>query len=106
LIFGPGALYTIDSIEILNSYNDHFINNASVRKGLIDSSALRFDFYTPESRSFIYFNRQTKIDTLDLSWVEKTGRCCGGPTTYRSIGEVRFNGLLVQPKSGVYSFVK
>ena len=106
LVFGPNAIYKFDSIQILKNDHDLSINNASVDRLYRDSSFLRFDFYVPESRSFIYFNQQTKTDTLDIEWIKKTGKCCGAPSTYYITGEVKFNNVLIQPTNGIYYFLK
>lgn len=106
LFLGPAAIYKIDSIRVLNSSNDLSINNASVRKGLSDTTALRFDFYVQATKSFIYYNQQTKPDSLEVDWVQKTGRCCNNPQTYYTIDKVRFNGQIIQPQNGIYLFVK
>jgi hypothetical protein len=106
LVFGSSAIYITDSIQVLKSDNNLSINNASVRKSLDDSFSLRFDFYIEATRSFIYYKYQTKTDTLDIAWSEKTGKCCGSSTTYYVPGEVKFNGALIQPTNGVYYFVK
>lgn len=106
LIFGDTAIYALDSIQILKNYNNFSINNASVRRSFNDSFSLRLDFYVPEPKSFIYYNQQAKTDTLEINWSEKTGKCCNAPFTYYSINGVKFNGLLIQPKNGIYYFVK
>jgi hypothetical protein len=106
LIFGPAAIYLLDSIHVLKIDTSLSINNASVRRFLDDSSSLRFDFYVPETRSFIYYKYQAKTDTLDVAWSEKTGKCCGSSISYFVPGQVKFNGLPIQPTNGIYYFVK
>ena len=106
LVYGPNALYKFDSIQILKNHNEFSIHNASVNRLYKDSSFLRFDFYLPESRSFIYYNQQTKTDTLDIEWIEKTGKCCETPSTYYIAGAVRLNNVLVPPTNGIHYFPK
>ncbi len=105
-IFGPSALYKIDSIQVLKEYNNLNINNASVRKGLIDSTGLRFDFYVRETKSYIYYNKQTPEDSVEIKWLTKTGKCCGGPEEYYTVDSVKFNNVFIKPVNGVYTFVK
>src|ERR1035437_4038135 len=68
LIFGPTALYRIDSIQVLKQKNNFNINNASVRKGFIDSNNVEFDFHIPSEKSYIYYTQQTQQDSLEIKW--------------------------------------
>lgn len=106
LIFGPSALYKIDSVQILNDYNNFNINNASVRKGLIDSTALRFDFHIAAVRSYIFYNHQSAEDSVEVKWLTKTGKCCGASQEYYTIDSVKFNNIFIKPINGIYTFVK
>lgn len=106
LVLGSAAVYKIDSIRVLQSGNDLYINNASVRKGLADTTAVRFDFYIEAAKSYIYYNQQTTPDSLEVDWIQKTGRCCNNPETYYTIDKVKFNNKIIQPQNGVYFFVK
>lgn len=106
MVFGSAALYRLDSVRVLKNRGSLYTNNASVRKGLNDTAALRFDFYVTAAKSYIYFNQQTQTDSLEIIWETKTGRCCQHEETYESVGTVRFNGAVVQPQKGTYVFVK
>ena len=85
LIFGSTAQFRFDSVRLLATYNSADYHNASIIRGLIDSAALRFDFYVPAEKSYIYYNRQTALDSLEIKWQTKTGKCCGAPHEYRVV---------------------
>jgi hypothetical protein len=106
LIFGATALYHIDSIQVLNQKNNFKINNASVRKGVIDSNNVEFDFYVPAEKNYLYYNQQTQLDSLEIKWLTKTGKCCGNLQEYAVVDSVKFNNVSVKPLNGVYYFVK
>jgi hypothetical protein len=106
LIFGPTALYRIDSVRVLNLKNNFNINNASVRKGVIDSNNVEFDFYITAEKSYIYYNQQTKQDSLEIKWLTKTGKCCENPQEYTIVDSVKFNNISIKPINGVYYFAK
>ena len=106
LISGSAALYRIDSIRVLNKKNNFNINNASVRKGFIDSNNVRLDFYILTKKSYIYYNQQTQQDSLEIKWLAKTGKCRGSVQKYNVPDSVRFNNALIKPVNGIYFFVK
>lgn len=106
LIFGPQAIYNIDSISILKEKNNHSINNASVRKGLIDTNNVRLDFYIEAEKNYIYFNSNVNTDSLRIVFITKTGKACGHNEEYKSIDSVFYNNKLVKPVNEVYHFVK
>jgi hypothetical protein len=106
LIFGSSALYKIDSVLILNEHNNFNINNASVRKGLLDSTALRFDFHTAAVKSYIFYNQQTLEDSVEIKWLTKTGKCCEASQEYYTVDSVKFNNVFVKSVNGIYTFVK
>jgi hypothetical protein len=106
LIFGPGALYRIDSIRVLKQKNNFNINNSSVRKGVIDSNNVEFDFYMPAGISYIYYDQQTLQDSLEIKWLTKSGKCCGNLQDYYVVDSVKFDNVFINPINGVYYFVK
>lgn len=106
LLFGPSALYHTDSVQILKEKNNIYINNASVRKGLTDSTAMQLNFYVPEAKSYIYYNYHTPQDSIEIKWVIKKGKCCGNLQEYRVIDSVKFNTVLIKPIDGLYYFVQ
>ena len=106
LIFGPQALYNVDSIRILKQNNNQDTNNASVRKGLIDTNNVRLDFYIEAEKSYIYYNSNVTTDSLRIVYITKTGKVCGHKEEYKSIDSVFFNNTFVKPVNGVYHFVK
>ena len=106
LIFGPNALYNIDSIRILREKNNQDINNASVRKGLIDTNNVRLDFYIEAEKSYIYYNSNVSTDSLRIVYITKTGKVCGHKEEYKDIDSVFFNNTFVKPLNNVYHFVK
>ncbi len=106
LVFGPAALYKIDSIQVLRQKNNFDVNNASVRKGVINSDNVRFDFYVPEEKSYIYYSQQASQDSLEIKWLTKKGKCCGESFEYYVVDSLKFNGSPVKPVNKVYSLVK
>jgi hypothetical protein len=106
LMFGSFALYRIDSLQISKQYNNNDINNASVSKGLTDSTVVRLDFYVPETKSYIYYNDHTPQDSLEIKWLIKKGKCCGNVEEYKVFDSVKFNAVLIKPINGQYYFVK
>ena len=106
LLFGSFALYLTDSIKILKEKNNFTVNNASVRKGLTDSTAIQLNFYVPESKSYIYYNHLTTQDSIEVKWLIKKGKCCGNTQEYRVIDSVKFNTVLIKPIDGIYYFVQ
>jgi hypothetical protein len=106
LIFGPNALYNIDSIRVLEEKNNQDINNASVRKGLIDTNNVRLDFYIEAEKSYIYYNSNVTTDSLRIVYITKTGKVCGHKEEYKDIDSVFFNNTFVKPLNNVYHFVK
>ena len=106
LIFGPASLYQMDSIKILKEKNNPNVNNASVNKGTIDSTNLRLDFYVPEEKSYVYYNQQSSLDSIEIKWLAKTGKCCDTEQEYYTVDSVKFNGVLIKPENGVYQLVK
>ena len=107
LIFGPAAQYRLDSIRMLNQINNYNTYNASFQRGFVDSNNIIFHFYTPESKSYIYFNQQTKSDSLEIKWIVKTAKCeRGGSLEYNAVDSVKFNNTFIKPANGVYTFVK
>jgi hypothetical protein len=106
LLFGQTALYQMDSIKVLQQKNNPDINNASVNKGAIDSTNVRFDFYVPEEKSYIYYNQQSTLDSIEIKWLAKTGKCCDAEQEYYTVDSVKFNGVVIKPKNGVYQLVK
>lgn len=105
LLFGPLALYQIDSIQVLQEKNNFNISNASVRRGLIDSNNVRFDFHMPAVKSYIYY-KQIQEDSLEIKWIVKTGKCCRTSQEYNFIDSVKFNNTTIKPLNGVYTLVK
>ncbi len=105
LVFGRFGIYQIDSIQVLQEKNNFNISNASVRRGLIDSNNVRFDFYIPAAKSYIYY-KQNQQDSLEIKWIVKTGKCCGGSQEYNFIDSVKFNNTYIKPLNGSYTFVK
>jgi hypothetical protein len=67
---------------------------------------LAFNFYIPEAKSYIYYSKQAKTDTLEISWIAKEGKCCGEPFTYYGAEGLTLNGQPLQPNNGVYLIVK
>ena len=106
LLFGPFALYLTDSIQILKEKNNLTVNNASVSKGLTDSTAIQLNFYVPEVKSYIYYNHLTPQDSIEVKWLIKKGKCCGNIQEYRVIDSVKFNTMLIKPIDGIYYFVQ
>ncbi|MEP6947750.1 MAG: hypothetical protein ABI863_00685 [Ginsengibacter sp.] len=106
LIFGAAAIYRIDSIRILNQKNNFNINNASLQKGFINSNDVKFDFYIPAAKSYIYYNQQTQQDSLEIKWLKKSGKCCGNLQEYRVADSVKFNNTFIKAVDGIYYFVK
>ena len=106
LIFGPMALYRMDSLRVLKQKNNFNIINASLRKGFIDSNDVKFDFHIPVEKSYIYYNQQTQQDSLEIKWLTKKGKCCGNVQEYSVIDSVKFNNTFISPTNGIYYFVK
>lgn len=106
LIFGPNSIYEIDSIQVLEKKDSFNINNASVRKGLLDSNNVEFDFYVPTGKSYLYYNQQTELDSVEIKWLTKSGKCCGNPQQYNVVDSVKFNNAFIKPVNGIYYFVK
>ena len=106
LLFGSSALYLSDSIQILKEKNNLTVNNASVHKGLIDSTAIQLNFYVPEAKSYIYYNHLTQQDSIEIKWLIKKGKCCGNTQEYRVVDSVKFDTVLVKPIDGIYYFVQ
>jgi hypothetical protein len=106
LIFGPASLYKMDSIKVLKQKNNFDVNNSSVNKGAIDSTNLRLDFYQPEEKSYIYYNQQSSLDSIEIKWLFKKGKCCDAEQEYYTVDSVKFNGVLIKPENGVYQLVK
>ncbi len=106
LLVGPAALYQVDSLQILNQLFNLDINNASVEKGVTDSTAVLINFYVYETKNYIYYNSQTPEDSIEIKWVRKTGKCCNTPMNYEVVDTVKFNNTLVNPLKGIYYFVK
>jgi hypothetical protein len=105
LIFGPTALYQIDSMQVLARTNFN-TNNASIRKGAIDSNNVKFYFYIPAEKSYIYYNQQTQQDSIEIKWLTKAGTCCGISQEYVVADSVKFNNVSIRPLNDVYYFVK
>lgn len=105
LLFGSFALYLTDSIQILKEKNNLTVNNASVSKGLTDSTAIQLNFYVPEAKNYIYYNHLTPQDSIEVKWLIKKGKCCGNTQEYRVIDSVKFNTVLIKPIDGIYYFV-
>jgi hypothetical protein len=106
LVFGSSAIFKVDTIQLLKNYNDFSVSNASVNRSYIDSTNLAFNFHVPEAKSFIYYGRQAKTDTLEIDWVHKEGKCCGEPFPYYSPETFKLNDQSLQPRNGVYYIVK
>jgi hypothetical protein len=106
LLSGSNALYNADNLQILKQPDNLNINNASIRNGLIDTTAVRLDFYVEETKSYIYYNNQTPADSIEIKWLSKTGKCCGAVQRYEDIDSVKFNNAFISPVNGVYHFVK
>lgn len=106
LFFGNNALYKMDSVRVLKERGNFNINNASVRKGIADSNSVRFDFYIPADKSYIYYNGQSSQDSLEVKWLSETGKCCNSDHQYYTVDSVKFNGTLMKPENGIYYFVK
>jgi hypothetical protein len=106
LLSGPSALYQVDSLKILNQPFNLDINNASVEKGVTDSTAVLINFYVYETKNYIYYNSQTPVDSIEINWVRKVGKCCETPMNYELVDAVKFNNTLVNPVKGTYYFVK
>lgn len=106
LVFGQTALFQLDSICVLKQKNNFDYHNASVRKGLIDSNNVRFDFYVREETSYIYYKQQVPQDSLNIKWLAKKGKCCGSEQEYFVVDSVTFDGALIKPRNGVYYFIK
>ncbi|MEO6868075.1 MAG: hypothetical protein ABI168_00425 [Ginsengibacter sp.] len=105
LVFGPQAIYNIDSIRVLKEKNNQNINNASVRKGLVDSNNVRFDFYIKAEKSYIYYN-SINTDSLRIVFISKIGKVCGHNEEYKAIDSLFYNNNLVKPVNEVYHFVQ
>ncbi|MEJ7823736.1 MAG: hypothetical protein WKF85_15545 [Chitinophagaceae bacterium] len=107
LFFGANSRYLIDSIRVLTQQNNFGVHNASVQKGFIDSNNLLFHFYTPEAKSYIYYNNQTSHDSLEINWVIKITKCeRGGTLEYNAVESVKFNSFFINSINGVYTFIK
>jgi hypothetical protein len=107
LIFGSNRQFQLDSIRLLNQINNYTSYNASHQRGFVDSNNVIFHFYVPESKSYIYYNQQTPMDSLEIKWVTKTAKCDrGGSLEVNVVDSVKFNNALIKPVNGVYSFVK
>lgn len=106
IIFGQFAQYKIDSLHVLKQRSSFEISNASVIRGLIDSNNVRFDFYIPAGKSYLYYDQQSPQDSLDIKWLTKTGKCCGGAESYNVVDSVKFNNILIKPVNGIYTFIK
>ena len=106
LIFGSYSKFIADSIQVLKEPNSFNFSNATVSKGFIDSTGLHFDFHIPAIKSYIYYNRQTQQDSLEIKWITKTGKCCGSSSQYSVVDSVKFNNVLAMPVNGVYTFIK
>lgn len=106
LVFGPASSFSTDSIKVLENAADFSVHNAAVSQGFADTSTLVLHFYVPAQRSYLYFNRQTASDTLEIDWESKAANCCSEPFTYSDLGRVTFNGATVTPQNGIYYLVK
>lgn len=106
LLIGSSALYLTDSIKISKEKNNIYIDNASVRKGLTDSTAIQLNFYVPEAKSYIYYNYHTPQDSIEIKWLIKKGKCCGSFQEYKVIESVKFNTVLIKPIDGIYYFLQ
>ena len=104
--FNLASLYKMDSIKVLKEKNNPNVNNASVNKGAIDSTNLKFDFYVTEEKSYIYYNQQSSLDSIEIKWLVKKGKCCDAEQEYYTVDSVKFNGVLIKPENGVYQLVK
>ena len=106
MLFGSFALYLTDSIQILKEKNNLTVNNASFRKGIIDSTAIQLNFYVPEAKSYIYYNHLIPQDSIEVKWLIKKVKCCGNTQEYKAIDSVKFNTELIKPIDGIYYFVQ
>lgn len=106
LLFGPSPLYQFDSLQILNEKHNLNISNVSVQRSMTDSSAALLFFGKVDAKSFIYYNNSASEDSIEITWIKKTGKCCGGPQDYNFIDSVRINKNVLFPVNGIYTFVK
>ncbi len=106
LFFGSNAIYQLDSLKVLNQKDNFTIYNASVNKGQADTAAVEFNFYIIASKNYIYYNTQTPVDSVEIKWSNKTGKCCNTETIYRVIDSVKINNIPAMPVNGVITFIK
>lgn len=105
LLFGTSALYNPDSIKILEQSNNLSVTNAFVSK-LISDSTILFDFIKPSEKNYIYYNQQTSLDSLQIKWRTKTGKCCGEKYTFYEVDSVKFNTGSMKPINGSFILIK
>lgn len=106
LVKGSFAIYKRDSIQILDKINNFYVNNASVNPGYPDTTLVAFNFHIPATKNYIYYGQASPGDSLEIDWITKTGKCCGGPQDYYAVGSVKFNNQIILPQNGVYYFIK
>ena len=106
LVYCPSKVFPVDSLRVLKNSYDFSVHNASVSRSFSDTTAIQFDFFVPEKKSYMYYNHLTKQDTLDIDWVAKKRKCCGEPYTFQAIEGVKLNGVPVKPQNGIYQVVK
>lgn len=107
LFAGFGAIYSADSLKILNTKNNLDLYNGEVLKDPTDSAILNIRFYPRDNpKNYIYYNIQTPQDSIELITVAKTADCCGTKTIYKEIIGVKFNNVNIRPVNGKFIFVR
>lgn len=102
LVFGNAALYNPDSIKILKQTNPA-VMNGFVRKNTRDSTLDFFTFIQPFTKSYIYYNSQTPLDSLEIKWLIKSTTYCGN---IYEVDSVKFNNGNFKQAKGTITFVK
>lgn len=106
LVLGVSSIYKFDSLDILNKLNDFSVSNASVDPAYYHPNSIAFNFHIPAPKSYIYYGQGIQQDSLQITWVTKTGKCCNSSQDYLEVGAVKFNNQVIIPQNGVYYFVK
>ncbi len=101
LVFGNAALYNPDSIKILKQTNPA-VMNGFVMKNTGDST-LDFTVRQPIIKSYIYYNSQTPLDSLEIKWLTRSSKYCGN---IYEVDSLKFNNGNFKKVNGTLTFVK
>ncbi len=101
LVFGNAPLYNPDSIKVLKQANPAVLNGL-VRKNTRDST-LDFTVRQPITKSYIYYNSQTPLDSLEIKWLFRSTKYCGN---IYEVDSVKFNNGNFKQANGIFTFVK